>query len=174
MYESAVAEYKYYEAACPNCGTIGKLMPHGKYGRNIVSYKNGEVSDEKVQTQRYKCKSCKYTHAFLADVLIPNSSYSLCFLLSVLLAYFERSLTVAAICAKFRIVKSTLYEWKNRFMDHKKLLLGELLNVKTSALAFIRECLDSEDWPSPLQWFHEIYGFVFLQAKRPMIRLVPP
>jgi len=171
--KAAAAEYKYIEGACPNCGAVGQMKPYGSYGRKVVTYINGKVEDEEVQNRRFKCQSCTKTHALVPDVLVPYSPYSLCFKLSVLLAYFERTMPVVDICNHFGIVKSTLYEWKAQFIEHKELLVGKLASQKTTGLAFIREYLESAEWPSPLQRFHEKYGFSFLQGKRSATRLVP-
>jgi len=83
-------------------------------------------------------------------------------------------MTVAVICESFGIVKSTLYAWKAQFLEHKGLMLGELLNRTTLVLSFIREHLGSESYPSPLQRFFNKLKFSFLQTKRKTSQVVPP
>jgi len=172
--ESAGAEYKYEESVCPNCGAKGKLKPNGSYYRHIVTYIDEKVDNKYVETRRFRCKSCKKTHALIYGVLVPYSMYTVSFKLSVLLAYYERKMTVAAICEKYRIAKSTLYKWKAQLVEQKELLLGEVVSVKTTAIRFIGDILGFERYPSELKGFYEKYGFSFLQATHSATRPVPP
>lgn len=91
-----------------------------------MELEDGEPVTHTVTVQRYRCGSCGHTHALLSSALVPYSSYSLRFILSVLRAYFLRTDTVAGICERVGIAISTLYRWKKLFLTHKQLWLGVL------------------------------------------------
>ena len=60
------------------------------------------------------------------EMLIPYSSYSLRFVLTVLEDYFLHVHTVEQICETYQIAHSTLYVFRNLFLSHKQLILGIL------------------------------------------------
>jgi transposase-like protein len=174
-YYDAVAEYSYHDKPCPHCNASGQLTPYGSYERHLVSYNPGVgVNDTVVTTLRFKCKSCTKTHALLPDILIPYSPYSLLFKLNVLLWYFERTMTVAAICHSFGISVPTLYAWKKQFLLHIALSFGLLASHSMPASSFIRELLDTQASPSPLQRFFNKFGFSFMQTQRKTAQSRPP
>jgi hypothetical protein len=109
--------------------------------------------------------SCKTTHALLPDIIIPYSPYSLRFMLTVLVAYFERNTTVLDVCTYFGIAVSTLYEWKHRMLEHKDLLLGILASLKEPAHAFLSGFIDSFRLLDQLKDFFSRYGFSFMQNR---------
>ena len=133
-----------------------------------------KIEDKRIKILRFKCKSCGVTHALLPDILIPYSSYTLSFKISVLLEYFKREKTVVSICKHFGIAVSTLYAWKKQLLEHKELLIGVVESKKTDALAFLRKFLDSIEISELLQDFWRRYGFSFLQSKRQTTQSVPP
>jgi transposase-like protein len=164
IYDWAVYKYKYYGEVCPKCSTPDELAPYGSYYRYLVSYKNGFVVATLLKVSRFKCSSCGSTHALLPDILIPYSSYSLLFKLTVLVAYFERKQTVGAICEKFGIAVSTLYAWKKQLMEHKDLLLGLLVSHTTTGISFLNSLLQSADLSGTLKSFFHRFNFSFLQS----------
>ena len=91
--------------------------------------KDGLRCDSSVSIPRVLCTSCGHTHALIPDVLIPFGSYSLCFILSALQRYLNRSSTVAALCDSLQISISTLYGWIHLFEQHASLWLGILHKV---------------------------------------------
>ena len=157
---------------CPKCGTTGRLAPHGSYTRYLVTHDDGVVTTSLLEVKRFKCPSCRATHALLPDVLIPYGTYSLRFKLTVLLAYFERSMTVGAICSHFAIAISSLYTWLKQFGEHKELLLGVLLSLSTPAVEFIVDWLPKA--VDPLRRFIAMFGFSFLQNNRKTTQYAPP
>jgi hypothetical protein len=86
-------------------------------------------------------------------------------MLTVLVAYFERSTTVLDVCIYFGIAVSTLYAWKDRLLEHKNLLLGILASRKEPVLAFLCELLASMRLSEQLKNFFSRYGFSFLQNR---------
>ena len=160
----ATDNFSPYAKLCPRCGTAGKLSPYGVYGRSLVSYEDKSVIDRRVYPKRFECLACGATHALLPDILTPNSPYSLRFKLIALITYFERKETVAAICGRFCIAVSTLYEWKKRLISHKELLLGALTGCKDPALSFLTGLLGSDCLSNSLCVFFHKHAFSFLEA----------
>ena len=154
-----------YNEKCPNCGAVGKLSPYGCYSRNLVSYKDGATVESRICPLRFKCASCDTTHALLPDVLIPYSPYSLSFKLTVLIAYFERNMTVTQICEHFAIAVSTLYSWKELLLEHKNLLLGMLASRKESGIAFLRSLFEAGSLSIHLRRFFHQHAFSFMQCQ---------
>jgi len=175
LFHKATGDFSHYGARCPNCGATGKLSPYGDYARGLVSIGDGTIVECRVEPIRFKCSSCSTTHALLPDILIPYSPYSLRFKLAVLIAYFERETTVAAICGRFGIAVSTLYAWKERLHEHKDLLLGALASQKEPALAFLCGLITSEDISGLIGGFFRRHAFSFLQNRSaPAARSLPP
>jgi len=163
IFLKATEDFSHHASECPNCAAIGKLVPYGKYSRSLTSYEDGSIKDRRICPFQLKCKSCKKTHAILPDILIPYSPYSLRFMLTVLIAYFERETTVVAICEHFCIAVSTLYAWKQCLLEHKELMIGVLLSKKEPALAFLKGLFESMALSDRIQDFFQRYAFSFLQ-----------
>ena len=70
----------------------------GHYGRYLIGIEAGEPSVHTVRIKRYRCISCRHTHALLSSCLVPYRSYSLRFILTVLYHYFCKRGTVEQIC----------------------------------------------------------------------------
>jgi transposase-like protein len=163
IFQDASDGYIHHSKNCPRCGAIGKLDPYGGYLRCLVSRWKRKTVSRLIWIRRFKCESCNATHALLPDILTPYSSYSLHFKLTVLIAYFERDCTVEALCNEFEIAISTLYEWIKHLVLHKELMIGVLLNRKTSAFEFLRDIIASADLSDTLSRFFHKYGFSFMQ-----------
>ena len=163
IFNDETDKYQHHNERCPNCGSTGNLAPYCSYSRNCVYHKDGKNIDARVSPLRFKCDSCGKTHALLPDVLIPYSPYSLSFILTVMIAYFQRDTTVVNICERFEIAVSTIYEWKKRLLLHKELMLGLLISRKTPALAFLQGLLNSKSISDSLHRFFRKYDFSFLQ-----------
>jgi transposase len=133
------------------------------------------IAESRVKLLRFECKSCGVTHAIIPGNLIPYSPYNLSFKLIVLIAYFERTTTVVALCANYGIAVSTLYAWKHRLLEHKDLALGALLSMKTLAVDFLRGFFDSVQISDRLSGFFKRFGFSFMQNRcAPATRSTPP
>jgi len=165
IFREATDSFRHYGEKCPCCGSVGKLSSYGGYPRNLVSYKDGVITESLVNPNRYKCASCGATHALLPDILVPYSPYSLRFKLTVLLAYFERETTVEAVCKCFCIAVSTLYAWKKCLLSHKELLLGVLASRKEPIHDFLRNIYESACLSDRLQGFFNQHAFSFLQNR---------
>lgn len=155
--------FRHQKARCPHCGANGKLASHGDYARHLVAHVSGETVDSLVRPNRFKCGSCKRTHALLPDITVPYSPYSIRFKLCALVAYYERDTTVREICCRFGIAVSTLYEWKALFTTHIELLFGVLQGLAEPAAVFLRGLLQSGSLSDTLRDFHSRLGRSFMQ-----------
>ncbi|WP_010248725.1 DUF6431 domain-containing protein [Acetivibrio cellulolyticus] len=148
------------EFKCPCCKTKHPdWKKHSQYNRYLVSFENGCVVYYQITVTRYQCSSCGHTHAILPESIIPYCSYSFLFILAVMRDYFNRSITVTDICAKYNISVSTLYSWKSLFLNQKKIWIGLLEDACTSSIQF----LNSENLLYKLEEFFLIAGVSFLQ-----------
>ena len=165
IFQEATDDFRYHNERCPGCGAEGKLSPYGDYSRYLVSHDGEEVLESRVSPLRFECVSCGITHALLPDIIVPYSQYSLRFMLTVLVAYFDRNTTVLAVCASYGIAVSTLYAWKHRLLEHKNLLLGVLASLKEPVQVFLRGLFISLRPSDQLCGFFRRYGFSFMQNR---------
>ena len=144
--------------SCPCCSTKGCLKEFGHYRRYLIELKEGKPSVHQVEMKRYRCTSCRHTHALLSSCLVPYRSYSLRFILTVLYSYLGKQKTVEQICGHFGIQTATLYSWKKLFMRQKEVWLGVLGSLYRSGISFLRELTGKE-----LLEFYERFRFSFLE-----------
>ena len=144
---------------CPYCHSKGHLIPHDVYSRYMVTLKGHRPVTAVLRVPRVKCTSCGHTHALLPEMLIPYSSYSLRFVLTVLEAYFLHAHTVEEICETYQIAHSTLYVFRSLFLSHKRLILGVLDDMQETASGFIGK-IDGKQ----LFQFLDAFQYSFLQA----------
>jgi hypothetical protein len=164
IFQASTDEYNPFGDKCPNCGARGILNSYGNYTRYLVSPVNGRQNTDRIKPLRFKCPGCRTTHALLPEILVPYSPYSLRFILTVLIAYFERETPVAEVCKHYCIAISTLYRWKHRLEAQKQLILGVLIDKRESASKFIHKLLGEPDKLSfTLETFFGRYGFSFMQ-----------
>ena len=156
--EHDISSFSEIKEACPHCRAKGCLGKFGHYGRYLVEMEKGRPIVHPVRIERYRCSSCRHTHALLSSCLVPYRSYSLRFILTVLYSHFGKQKTVEQISADFGIAVSTLYEWKKLFMRHKEVWLGVLKNLYRSETSFLRRCTGRD-----LSGFYERFRFSFLE-----------
>ena len=124
---------------CQSCGARHSLSPFASYERHLVTYDNAEVQDNIITISRYICSSCGHTHAILPPVIIPYSSFSFKFTLSIVYDYFVGKFnSVESMCNHYGIAISSFYRLLRKFKEHKKLWLGLLEDKLTSSLDFIQ------------------------------------
>ena len=158
-FEQAVRSLNLCDHPCPYCNSKGHLIPHDVYSRYMVTLKNHRPVTVILRVPRVKCTSCGHTHALLPEMLIPYSSYSLRFVLTMLEAYFLHIHTVEEICETYQIAHSTFYVFRNLFLSHKRLILGVLADAQETASDFIGK-IDGEQ----LFRFQDSFRYSFLQA----------
>ena len=170
LFLSAMEDYSietipFLELPCPNCGAKHPTWAyHDSYERCLISYDNNSIITDTIDITRIICSSCNGTHAILPEVIIPYRSYSLLFVLSALKDYFTPGITVAALCDKYQISPSTLYEWKHLFNTHKKLWLGILEDIYQKSLDFLSSILNSNS-SNGLEAFFSNNKISFLQGR---------
>jgi len=145
---------------CPYCHRKGDFKKLPSYQRYMISYNGDSRTEVLVTIPRIQCPSCGHTHALIPDNLIPYGSYTIKFVLRILLEYLKRKTSVEALCNKWNISISTLYEWKKIFLYHHSLLLGVIHAAKALCESLINEVYDYPDFPFE---FFDCFRFSFLQ-----------
>lgn len=158
-FDQAIEKLNLSEQVCPYCDSKGQMILHDSYSRYMITLKGNRIETKILQIPRVKCASCGHTHAVLPEVLIPYSSYSIRFVLTVLKDYFLHTHTVEKICEMYQIAHSTLYAFRDLFFSHKKLILGALNDAQKKQSDFIAE-IDGQ----LLFQFWKSFRFSFLQA----------
>lgn len=115
LYGRTVEQLRLQEFECPHCGRKGRFKRHGEYSRYIVEWAGGKKHCSLISIVRFRCGDCGRTHAYLPSLMIPYTSYGLCFVLAVLIQYFQKSMTVMQICESYDISESILYRWVHLF-----------------------------------------------------------
>lgn len=159
--EKETGSLSHTDGNCPVCHAHACMSPFASYTRYLVEWHDEEPSVHEVTVQRYRCSSCGHTHALLSSALVPYSSYSLRFILTVLRSYFLRLGSVEQLCASAGISVSTLYRWKALLFQHKELWLGALEDLEEPQGMFL-EGIDG----SFLRDFYQAFRFTFLQHLR--------
>jgi hypothetical protein len=173
--QKATGAFSHLVEPCPKCGAPGKLSWHSDYDRGLTSYEGGQIIDSGFLIDRFYCASCETTHALLPDIIIPYGRYSLLFVLAVLIAYFKRATAVTKICEQFGIAVSTIYDWRDRIVLQKDLMLGVLISQKQRGHSYILGLLTSGELSDALRRFFRKYGFSFMQNRSaPTARSRPP
>ena len=153
----------FIKLACPFCGAKNPTWSyHDSYNRYLISFENEITTTYTINITRIICSSCKHAHAILPEIIIPYCSYSLTFILSVLKSYFFK-MTVKALCEKYQISVSMLYDWKRLFLIHKKLWLGILENIYQNSITF-SSSIPTFSTSNDLSLFFLINGHSFLQS----------
>ena len=159
--------------ACPSCSAPqSKYQRNGSYRRHFVCYEDGSVCSHTITIRSVRCSSCMRSHAMLVSVIIPWSSYSLGFIISLLYARVTRKFpSVLSLCEHFDISESTYYRLRKRFtLDSKELLAA--LNTLMVVLDLMESLFSSDptDIHSALSLFFKSTGYSFMQ---PCIRMRP-
>jgi transposase-like protein len=171
MKDFSAEKIPFLKLPCPNCGAKHPTWSyHESYERYLISYQNKTIITDTIDVTRIMCSSCKSTHAILPEIIIPFSSYSLIFVLSVLKDYYMSNKTVTSLCEKYQISISTLYEWKRLFLLHKKLWLGIIENIYQDSLEFLSSIPDI-DTSDKLYSFFSNNNISFLQGRKKTARL---
>lgn len=160
LFTQASESFAVADFSCPQCGRKHDCSFISPYSRDMISFESGRAICRTIQVKQVQCKSCGSIHAILPDCLVPNTSYSLSFILSALRAYFFQRVSVQVLCERFSIAVSTLYAWIKLFHLHKRLWLGVLKDSEVSATVFVDHLLPSDF--SPLCFFRS-FGFSFMQ-----------
>ena len=164
---------------CPSCHAPASAYRHnGSYRRHLVCYAGGCVCDSWICVRSCFCISCRHSHALLPSSIVPYSSYSLVFLISLLYARITGKFpSVSSLCEHFDISESTYYRIKKRFvldLNFLRKAIHTLTQVleRITAPAFITllSSMDPAILHESLSLFFLSTGHSFLQ---PCIKLRP-
>lgn len=168
--------------SCPSCGAPrDRYCRNGSYSRQLICYSNGSLNDHLISVCSFKCRSCGRSHALLPSVIVPYSSYSLDFLLSLIYARITRKFpNIPSLCLHFGISESTYYRIRKRFiLDSKWLILALEAFLDGAGLLHILRPADPVLFHAALSVFFHSTGHSFLQPAikiRPKVEphLLPP
>ena len=149
LFDMAVSRFDLSRCTCPTCGSIGQFRIFYSYERSLITISEGKREEKSISVSRFLCESCNHTHALLPDILIPYGSYSLRFILTILLAYLKRTDTVAAFCEHWHISVSTLYAWIHLFVEQYNAVFRQGAFVGPAAetvFHMIPKCTTSIHW----------------------------
>lgn len=164
MNDFSTEKLPFFKIPCPFCGAKHPMWSyHDSYQRYLISFEMAITVNHRIDITRIICSSCKHTHAILPEIIIPHSSYSLIFVLSVLRSHYLSKMTVQSLCDKYQISPSTLYAWKHLFAIHKKLWLGILEDIYQNSLVFLSS-IPSINTSNDLSDFFAQHGCSFLQG----------
>ena len=148
---------------CPFCGAKNPNWAyHDSYTRYLIGFENNTPITHTIDITRIICSSCQHPHAILPEIIVPHSSYSLTYILSVLKDYFAK-FKINDICEKYQISISMLYSWKQLFLQHKKLWLGILEDIYQTSLEFLSS-IPEFNTSNDLHQFFVQNGHSFLQG----------
>lgn len=173
LFDHAISSFKTSKCSCPGCGALGHMSYFSSYRRDLISVSEGKRVEASLTVPRFRCISCGRTHAILPDVLIPFSSYSLRFIIAVLLEYLQHKRTVADLCEHWEISVSTLYGWIHLFLDHYNSWCRSLDRILWISHGAVSAVCGTDSFPS---LFCSQFRFSFLQRHKtsPSNPMPPP
>ena len=170
MFISAQNKSNKLDSFCPNCKAPSSgFVSKGFYKRYFITYHKDSTISNQVKIKCVQCTSCGVSHAILNSTVIPYSSFSMGFIISLLFAYFTGKFkSIELLCEHFDISVNTFYKIRKSFFQDKK-----LLNSIYKELRYIDELqtleylcsLNSDALYSILQTFFEYYNYSFLQRR---------
>lgn len=132
----------------------------GSYTRDLISFEHGKIAINRITVTRIikKGDMSRRSHSILPDIIIPCSSYSIRFILTVIYCYQHRNCSADSLCHKFQISRSTLHDWIRRFSNHieKWLTAMKMAEQKLSSAYSISYI------PDFARCFLDFFGFPFL------------
>ena len=159
--------------SCPSCGAPRhRYCRNGSYPRQFVCYANGFPCDHLISIRDLRCRSCGHSHALLPSVIVPYSSYSLGFLISLIYARITRKFkNIPCLCQHFGISESTYYRIRKRFLLDSKWILEALAAfLDGTNFSHILRSADPDLLHAALSDFFRSTGHSFLQ---PAARIRP-
>lgn len=165
LFELFMKSFRPEREICPFCGRTGDCSVFAYYDRYVIDFIKGKPVTSSIMISRVRC-SCGHTHAILPDPIIPYDSYSLFFILRVLMEYSLRIRTVSELCDRFCITLTTLYRWKKLYREHRLEWQGLLKTIEQSMLASIKELICIDPYCDLAESFFRKTGLSFLQSHR--------
>lgn len=148
---------------CPLCAApFSQLHKNGSYERDLIFLEDGRPSYHKITVSCVFCTSCGHSHAILPSLIIPYSSYSLSFLVSLLYHRITNAFgTVEKLCLHYEISISSFYRIYKRFLFDFFQMEALLENI--SPMDFLK--LPYEAFHPFLESFCARCGYTFLQPR---------
>ena len=165
IFDSFIKSFRPEEEACPVCRRKGDCRIHAYYSRYIIDFIGGKPVAVLIRIPRVIC-SCGHTHAILPDPIIPYDSYSLFFILRVLIEYFRKTCTIQRLCERFGITPSMLYRWKRLYRDHRCKWQGVLKSIEQDIVSSLDELISISPFSDLAFSFFRKTGYSFLQSHK--------
>lgn len=151
---------------CPSCKAPDEMFVHnGSYRRHLVFMDKDHVQDRLIEIKDFKCISCNRTHALLYSLIIPHSSYSISFIISLIYSRLTGRFTnIRQLCEFYDISERTFYRiWERLLIDCRR--MNTLLNTYSDLLKTVSSLFHSEDtiFHSILETFFKSCGYSFMQ-----------
>ena len=162
IFRSFIGSSSLPKERCDNCSSEDSYSGYDSYSRMMICLIGGKRAEIEISVPRVKCH-CGRTHALLPDILIPFSSYSLRFIISILWRFIHRRSTVAGFCEYWEISVSTIYYWKHLLLLHYSLWADAVdrIRVMSGTAAALISVSFADELPSV---FYKRFGFSFLQS----------
>ncbi len=158
IFDHAVSGIDLSHCTCPVCKNVGLFQKMDPYERQMITVEDNERVVVPVFVPRCICEVCGHTESFLPDNLIPFSSYTLRFVITVLYEYLNRPGTVKDLCSSWQIAVSTLYVWIHLFSEHFSLWKKSPNRISRLSKDYLDQILETS--PSA---FYNTFGFSFMQ-----------
>ena len=152
---------------CPSCkAPADSYKKNGGYHRHFVYLSDDNaIIDSDLNIRALRCKSCGTTHALLNSLIVPYSSFSIGFIISILYYRLTHSNTsVEKLCDTFMISESTYYRIRRRlYTDYHQMC--SLLNIMHDAIQLIKTLFSTSvhTLHELLKKFFSNTGYSFLQ-----------
>lgn len=150
---------------CPLCKRTGDCHIHAYYYRFIIDFVSGVPVVDRIRITRVIC-SCGHTHAILPDPIIPYNSYTLLFILRILVEYHLKLKTVNRLCEDFMIPATTLYRWIRLCNEHRREWQGLLTSIEQDVLASLKNLLRKDPYSDFAIFFFQKTGMSFMQSHK--------
>lgn len=157
-------------SCCPNCNAPSTMLVNkGFYKRYFISYHDNAPVSNQVKIKCVKCTSCMRNHALLNSTIIPHSSFSVGFIISLLFSYITKKFSsIEKLCEHFDISINTFYKIYKSFLQDKKLLnsISDELRY-LDELQLIKQLYSSKckNLYCLLEDFFHQYNYSFLQRR---------
>ena len=165
IFESYMESFSPEMETCPLCKRTGDCHIHAYYSRFIIDFISGYPVVDQIRIPRIIC-SCGHTHAILPDPIIPYDSYSLFFMLRVLVEYHLRLKTVNKICEAFMIPATTLYRWIRLYNGHRREWQGLLTSIEQEVLDSLKNLIRKDPFNGFALFFFQKTGRSFMQSHK--------
>ena len=170
MKHSDLELYAYYLLSLD----LSDLTRAGTYTRNIVSFESGTLNIFSVKILRVRRQGdmSHRTFSLRPDFLLPHSSYSVKFILSVLYHYhFTRNCCIPDFLNHWQISRSTLYSWLRLF----KTMYSEWFVALSFAEKTANDMRSKQTTiPASPRSFIKLIGYKFFKSFTPIPDFGPP